>query len=100
MIKLDYSNITIDLNQPFQNPGCSMEIEAIIKRCTDFKAEVLTTMNTRFKVAVIIMIIIILLTMILKYSKYSDHPGVQFILRRLEWIGVVVAILTIGLMFL
>lgn len=82
------------------NSGCITEINKILDECTKFKADVLSTMSNRFKIAVIILIVLILVRFFLEYSKYKDNPTIIFILARLNWVLIVTALCTIALMFL
>jgi hypothetical protein len=83
----------------FYNTGCIDEINKIIEDCTEFKAQVLQSVSTRFKVAVIMMITLIIIRFFLEYSNWNSEWKV-FIIKRLDVALIVTALVTIAMFFI
>lgn len=101
-LKITMNNtIAFDINNnSYFNPGCADELRKMATDCTEFKAQVLSTMSTRFTIAVIILVSLIILRFILQYSNYSDTEMGKFIIKRIDWALIVTALCTIAIMFL
>ena len=97
------NNFTLDFSSSqFYNTGCIDEINKFSKLCTNFKANVIETMNHKIYLAIILMITFIILMFILRYGfdKYKDYTWFIFIIKRIDWILLCIAICSIALLFI
>jgi hypothetical protein len=89
-------------NFSFNNPVCDKELNALAKYCSDFKVEVINTINTRFKTGLIISFILysFIIYVHLKQPKFSQTEfyknQIEFRLYFFTW---VIFLITLGLMF-
>lgn len=95
-------NQTIDFsNTTFYNTGCIDEINKFSKLCTDFKVDVLSNYDMRFKITIILLIIFIAFRFYTKYSKpqfiYSSFWN--YFDMRLDFIIAILSIFAITFMF-
>lgn len=99
------SNKTMDLYKyELYNVGCIDENRKVAELCTQFKVDVLNSVNHRFEIAIILLCIFIILQFTLRYGfkeylEYKNYILYQFVLKRIDWITILLAISVIALMF-
>lgn len=85
------------------NPSCIKEMETFQKFCLEFKANVIETISTRFKICVIILVVLIFLRMYLYYHKPAFTQTEWYQKRveyRIDFIIMIVALITIAYLFI
>lgn len=95
------TNQTLNFDQNMMyNPSCITEMEKYDKFCTDFKANVISTMSSKVKLALIFFITLIILQFLINHVLKLNDETKLFLNKRIEWALIVTALCTIALMFI
>lgn len=77
------------------NPACLSDINKIISRCTDFKINVLQTMNLKFLISVIVLCVLVLYQIQNKYRPFKFQES-EFYKKYIDYrVDLVISILLI-----
>jgi ADP-heptose:LPS heptosyltransferase len=97
---LTFSNFQ---DQMLYNPSCLKEMERFSQFCTDFRIDIINSVTTRFKIIIFLLVILITIKIYIdnKQPKFSQTQFYQEKVKyRIDFIIMITAICTIGLMFI
>jgi vacuolar-type H+-ATPase subunit I/STV1 len=100
---MNTTNLTMELYKySTYSQGCIDDVNKALSYCETFKVHVINNMSNRFLYGVIALIIFVILSFIFRYViyKYSSMTWYIFILKRIDWILIVLSLTLIAMMFI
>ena len=98
------SKVAYDINNnSFFNTGCIDELNKMTAKCTNFKAQVVSSISHNFQLTIILLLIFVAYKIFIEYSKpkFSQTEFYQKkIVYRIDFIIMILVIITIAFFFI